>query len=72
MNKQLEFSKLLRDIVYSTSLSELKDNVVKVNEFVSKNYLSSDSEEYKKFENAIKLMKLKLRKTRKKNDDDIY
>jgi hypothetical protein len=72
MNKQLEFSKLLRDIVYSTSLSELKDNVVKVNEFVSKNYLSSDSEEYKKLENAIKLMKLKLRKTRKKNDDDIY
>lgn len=72
MNKQLEFSKLLRDIVYSTSLSELKDNVVKVNEFVSKNYLSSDSEEYKKLENAIKLMKLKLRKTRKKNNNDIY
>ena len=45
MNKQLETVKLLKDIVYSTNLSELKDNVVKVNEFVSKNYLSSDSEE---------------------------
>lgn len=65
MNKQLETVKLLKDIVYSTNLSELKDNVVKVNEFVSKNYLSSDSEEYKKLKNAITLMKLKLRKSRK-------
>ena len=64
MNKQLETVKLLKDIVYSTNLSELKDNVVKVNEFVSKNYLSSDSEEYKKLKNAITLMKLKLRKSR--------
>jgi len=65
MDKQLEFSKLLIDIVYSENLSELKDNVTKVNEFISKYYVSSDSEEFKKLENAINLMRLKLRKSKK-------
>jgi hypothetical protein len=65
MDKQLEFSKLLIDIVYSENLSELKDNVTKVNEFISKYYVSSDSEEFRKLENAINLMRLKLRKSKK-------
>jgi hypothetical protein len=65
MNAHFEFSKILRDIVYSTDMNELKFNVQKANEFILKNNISSDSDEYKKIENAIVLMRLKIKKSRK-------
>lgn len=65
MNTHFEFSKILRDIVYSTDMNELKFNVQKANEFILKNNISSDSDEYKKIENAIVLMRLKIKKSRK-------
>lgn len=65
MNAHFEFSKVLRDIVYSTDMNELKFNVRNANEFILKNNISSDSDEYKKIENAIVLMRLKIKKSRK-------
>lgn len=65
MNAHFEFSKILRDIVYSIDMNELKFNVQKANEFILKNNISSDSDEYKKIENAIVLMRLKIKKSRK-------
>lgn len=65
MEQQFEFSKVLRDIVYSNDMSELKFNVQKANEFIIKYNLSPNSDEYKKIENAIVLMRLKFKKSKK-------
>lgn len=64
MNKKILFTKILRDIVYSTNMEELRENVIIANEFVQKYKLSVESEEFKKIENAITLMKIKLRRNR--------
>jgi hypothetical protein len=65
MDQQFEFTKVLRDIVHSEDLNELKFNVQKANEFISKYKISPDSEEYKKIENGIVLVKLMIKKSKK-------
>lgn len=65
MDQQFEFTKVLRDIVHSEDLNELKFNVQKANEFISKYKISSDSEEYKKIENGIVLVRLMIKKSKK-------
>lgn len=62
---KFDFTVLIRDIVYSENLEELKKNVLKANNFVKIYELSPNSDEYKKIENAILLMKLKLKKSKK-------
>lgn len=62
MDKKILSVKILKDIVYSSTMAELRDNVRIANDFVRKYNLSPDSEEFKKIENAITLMKIKLKK----------
>jgi hypothetical protein len=65
MDKHLEFISIVKDIVHSTTLDELKDCVVKGNEFLKEYELSQDSPEFKKLSNVVTLMKMKLKSKKK-------
>jgi hypothetical protein len=60
--KKTLLTKILKDIVYSSNMNELRENVRIANEFVHKYQITSDSEEFKKLDNAIVLMKIKLKR----------
>jgi len=60
-----EYLKLLKDITQCSSLSELKDIVSNVNNFVKENKLKPSSDEFKKMEKFIKIVLLKLKSKEK-------
>ncbi len=56
-----EYLKLLKDITQCASLSELKDVVSEVNNFVKENNLKPSSDEFQKMEKFVKIVLLKLK-----------
>ena len=65
MNKNYDFTSLIKDIVNSSSLDELRECVVKGNEFLTNYNLSENSDEFKKLTTIVKLVKMKLRPKKK-------
>jgi hypothetical protein len=63
MNK--EYFKLIKDITTCDNLDNLKELVVKANQFIKENGLKKDSEEFKKLVKVVELIKFKLKSERK-------
>jgi hypothetical protein len=61
-----EYLKLLKDITQCSSLSELKDVVSKVNNFIKENNLKPSSDEFQKMEKFVKIVLLKLKSKEKR------
>jgi hypothetical protein len=61
MNKRLHYAELVKKLVSCENLMQLSDTVKEINEFNKKFYITPSSEEFKKFETIIGLMKIKLR-----------
>jgi hypothetical protein len=60
-----EYFKLIKDITICDNLEQLKELVVKANQFVKENNLKKDSDEFKKLVNVVDLIKVKLKSKRK-------
>jgi hypothetical protein len=71
MNKNYDFASLIKDIVSSSSLDELRGGVVKGNEFLIKYNLSENSDEFKKLTTVVKLVRMKLKSKKKHYDESI-
>jgi hypothetical protein len=71
MNKNYDFVSLIKDIVSSSSLDELRGGVVKGNEFLIKYNLSENSDEFKKLTTVVKLVRMKLKSKKKHYDESI-
>jgi len=56
MNKNYDFTSLIKDIVNSSSLDDLRECVVKGNEFLTNYNLSENSDEFKKLTTIVKLV----------------
>ena len=65
MDRELEFLSIVKDIVHSSDLDELRDCVVKGNEFLKKYKLSDETPEFKKLSHMVTLMKMKLKSKKK-------
>lgn len=61
MNK-LEFFKLVKEITEASNLDELKDLVIKANNFVKENNINKGSNEFKKLVTVIDIIKFRLKK----------
>ena len=61
MNKKLEYSSLIKKLVSSESREQLSDTIKEINEFNKEYSINSRSEEFKKFEMVIGLMRVKLK-----------
>ena len=61
MNK-LEFFKLIKEITEVSNLDELKNLVIKANNFVKENDIKKGSEEFEKFVKVIDIIKFRLKK----------
>lgn len=73
MNKRIEYALLIKQITSCENLQNLQDVIPFVNDFIRKYQLRSDSQEYKKLETVISLMKIKLKhnfNTLKNLDED--
>jgi len=71
MNKNYDFASLIKDIVSSSSLDELRGCVVKGNEFLTKYNLPEGSDEFKKLTTVVKLVRMKLKSKKKHYDESI-
>ena len=61
MNKRLHYADLVKKLVSCENLVQLSDTIKEINEFNKKFFITPSSEEFKKFENVIGLMKIKLK-----------
>jgi len=61
MNKRLHYADLVKKLVSCENLMQLSDTVKEINEFNKKYFITPSSEEFKKFETIIGLMKIKLK-----------
>jgi len=61
MNKRLHYADLVKKLVSCENLMQLSDTVKEINEFNKKFFITPSSEEFKKFETVIGLMKIKLK-----------
>jgi len=61
MNKRLRYADLVKKLVSCENLMQLSDTVKEINEFNKKYFITPSSEEFKKFETVIGLMKIKLK-----------
>ncbi len=61
MNKRLHYTDLVKKLVSCENLMQLSDTVKEINEFNKKYFITPSSEEFKKFETVIGLMKIKLK-----------
>ncbi len=60
--ENLDYLKLQKKIVNSENLDELKDAVKEVNQFVKDKKIKSGSDEFKKLQERINIVLIKLRK----------
>jgi hypothetical protein len=60
-DKKIEYSMLIKQITSCSNLLELQDIVPVVNSFLRKYKLNSSTEEFKKLETVISLMRIKLK-----------
>jgi hypothetical protein len=61
MNKRLHYAELIKKLLSCENRVQLSDVVKEINEFNRNYFISQNSEEFKKFETVIGLMKIKLR-----------
>lgn len=61
MNKRLRFAELIKKLVACKNRIELSDVVKEINEFNKDYFIGETSDEYKKFETILGLMKVKLK-----------
>ena len=61
MNKRLHYAELIKKLISCENRVQLSDVVKEINEFNKNYFISQNSEEFKKFETIIGLMKIKLR-----------
>jgi hypothetical protein len=61
MNKRLRFTELVKELLACKNRIELADVVKKINEFNKDYFIGETSDEYKKFETILGLMKVKLK-----------
>jgi len=71
MNKNYDFASLIKDIVSSSSLDELRVCVIKGNEFLTKYNLPEGSDEFKKLTTVVTLVRMKLKSKKKHYDESI-
>ena len=71
MNKNYDFASLIKDIVSSSSLDELRGGVIKGNEFLTKYNLPEGSDEFKKLTTVVTLVRMKLKSKKKHYDESI-
>ena len=62
MNKKLEYSSLIKKLISCESREQLSDTIKEINEFNKEYSITSRSEEFKKFEIVIGIMKIKLKR----------
>lgn len=62
---KLDFLKVQKKVLTSQNLDELKEAVKEVNEFIKNNKIKSNSDEFKSLEEKIRIIHLKLKKSRK-------
>ena len=61
MNKRLHYAELIKKLISCENRVQLSDVVKEINEFNKNYFIAQNSEEFKKFETVIGLMKIKLR-----------
>jgi len=61
MNKRLHYAELIKKLISCKNRLQLSDVVKEINEFNKNYFISENSEEFKKFETLLGLMKIKLR-----------
>jgi len=62
MNKRLEYLSLIKKLISCESREQLSDTIKEINEFNKEYSITSTSEEFKKFEIAIGVMRVKLKR----------
>jgi hypothetical protein len=62
MNKRLEYLSLIKKLISCESREQLSDTIKEINEFNKEYSITSRSEEFKKFEIAIGVMRVKLKR----------
>jgi hypothetical protein len=65
MNMELEINKFIKKILSVTNLPDLKSLVDEINSFLKENNIKENSENFKKLDKAISIMKMKLSHGRK-------
>jgi len=61
MNKRLHYAELIKKLISCENRVQLSDVVKEINEFNKNYFIAQNSEEFKKFETVLGLMKIKLR-----------
>ena len=61
MNKRLHYAELIKKLISCENRVQLSDVVKEINEFNKNYFIAENSEEFKKFETLLGLMKIKLR-----------
>jgi len=62
MNKRLKYLSLIKKLISCESREQLSDTIKEINEFNKEYSIASTSEEFKKFEIAIAVMRVKLKR----------
>jgi hypothetical protein len=62
MNKRLEYLSLIKKLISCESREQLSDTIKEINEFNKEYSITSTSDEFKKFEIAIAVMRVKLKR----------
>jgi hypothetical protein len=61
MNKRMHYAELIKKLISCENRVQLSDVVKEINEFNKNYFIAENSEEFKKFETLLGLMKIKLR-----------
>jgi hypothetical protein len=61
MNKRMHYAELIKKLISCENRVQLSDIVKEINEFNKNYFIAENSEEFKKFETLLGLMKIKLR-----------
>jgi hypothetical protein len=61
MNKRMHYDELIKKLISCENRVQLSDVVKEINEFNKNYFIAENSEEFKKFETLLGLMKIKLR-----------
>jgi hypothetical protein len=62
MDDKLEYYRLIKSMTSCKTLSELKDVLKDVNAYITDNKIPNNSKEYKKLEQVLHLMRIKLKR----------
>lgn len=62
MNKKLDYLSLIKKLISCKSREDISDTIKEINEFNREYSITSNSEEFKKFEMTIRVMRVKLKR----------